>query len=83
MFKYWHDGEYITIERGTLRIIRQYFLHYTKKAVAEIIGVSQSTMRRIEKPNCHIRKSTYEKIVLFYHQALIQLGWELERPQHV
>ena len=83
MLKYRKADDTLELQRGTLRVIRQYIFGYTKKGAADMLNVSQGTMMRIEKPSCNIRKSTYEKVILCYHRLLTELGWKLERPQHV
>lgn len=80
--KYTMSEDYIYLERRAFKLIRKYILHLTKKYVAAVCGVDESTLRRVENIHNNIRKSTYQKVIEYYHLALVNRGWKLE-VEHV
>lgn len=76
MIKYYLNDSYLLLKRVNFRTIRRYILHVTKKHIAECLGIDEGTVRRAEELGCKIRQSTFNKIAMFFHAALIARGWK-------
>lgn len=76
-----NSGDYIDLNRGTLRIIRKSFFKVSKKYVAACCGINPHTYSRAERCNQNVRKDTLTKIYSFFIDNLAKRGWKLRREE--